>query len=63
VGHALAGTAAVVADGVLADEVSVWDPHAESVMTNGAAQATIATGRRGKFTLDTLQRPRCSVNR
>jgi hypothetical protein len=53
VGHSLDGLAA---DGVPAEEVaSVWVPHAESVMTNGVAQASRARETRGEFTADTLQ--------
>jgi hypothetical protein len=44
------------ADGGLAEEVvSEWVPHAEIVMTNGAAHARTATETRGEFTVDTLQ--------
>jgi hypothetical protein len=45
-------------EGVLGDEASVSEPHAASIMTNDAAQATSATeeGTREKFTVVTLQR-------
>jgi len=65
VGHALAAVAVSVTEdaitsateGVLADEVSVSEPHAASVMTSHAAQATSATegDTREEFTVVTLQ--------
>jgi hypothetical protein len=65
VGHTLAGVAVSVTEdvttsateGVLAGEVSVSEPHAASVMTNDAAQATSATAEdtREVFTVVTLQ--------
>ena len=65
VGHALAAVAVSVTEdattsateGVLADEGSVSEPHAASVMTNDAAQATSATEEdtREEFTVVTLQ--------
>ena len=64
VGHAPAAGAVSVTEGVtasategaLADEVSVSEPHAASVMTSDAAQATSATegDTREQFTVVTL---------
>ena len=63
-GHVLAAVAAsevatTATEGVLADGVSVSEPHAASVMANDAAQATNATAEdvREEFTVVTLQSP------
>jgi hypothetical protein len=49
--------ATTATEGVLADGVSVSEPHAASVMANDAAQATTATEEdtREKFTVVTVQ--------
>ena len=54
--------AAVLVEDVLADEVSVSEPHAASVVTSAAAMPASATveDRRGEFTVATLQ-PHCAV--